>query len=77
MNIKTDIIKEYIASTICDSITDFEIDADKIVDTKATMALAEIQKILHRDELDDFEMIDEIVQVFYKYNLDAGVCHDF
>lgn len=77
MNIKTDIIKEYIADTICNSITDFEIDADKIVDTKATMALAEIQKILHQDELDDFEMIDEIVQIFYKYNLDTGVCHDF
>ncbi len=77
MNIKTDIIKEYIADTICNSITDFEIDADKIVDTKATMALAEIQKILHQDELDDFEIVDEIVQIFYKYNLDAGVCHDF
>ena len=77
MNIKLDIIKAYIADIICSNITDFEIDADKIADTSATNALGEIQNVLHKSELDDFEMIEEIVLIFQKYNLDAGICHDF
>lgn len=77
MNIKLDIIKSYIADIICSDITDFDFDADKIADTTATKALGEIQKVLHKNQLDDFEMIEEIVLIFEKYNLDAGVCHDF
>lgn len=77
MKIKAELIKAYIADMICNSITDFEFDADKIADTKATMALEEIQQVLNKNDLDDFEMIEEIVCIFEKYKLDAGVCHDF
>ena len=77
MTIKTELIKSYIADFICNNINDFGIDADRIADTKATEALAEIQQVLHKNELDDFEMVEEIVCIFEKYNLDAGVCHDF
>ena len=77
MNIKLDIIKAYIANIICDSITDFDIDANEIADSTATKALGEIQQVLHKNELDDFEMIEEIVLIFEKYNLNAGECHDF
>ena len=77
MTIKTELIKSYISDFICNNINDFGIDADRIADTKATEALAEIQQVLHQNELDDFEMIEEIVCIFEKYNLDAGVCHDF
>ena len=77
MKIKTEIIKSYIADCICNSISDFEINADEIADAKAVEVLGEIQKILHQNELDDFEMIEEIVCIFEKYNLDTGVCHDF
>lgn len=58
-------------------ITDFDIDADEIADTTAIKALSEIQQVLYADELDDFEMVEEIVLIFEKYNLDAGSCHDF
>ncbi len=77
MKIKTELIKSSIADIICNSITDFEIDADKIADTIATKAHGEIQQVLHKNELDDFEMIEEIVLIFEKYKLDSGVCHDF
>ena len=77
MNIKTEIIKSYISDMICNSISDFDIDADKIANSKAIEMLEEIQQILKNDSLDDFEMIDEIVCVFYKNNIDAGGCHDF
>ena len=77
MNIKTDIIKSCIADMICNSISDFDIDANEIADSTAIKALGEIQQILHCSELDDFQTVEEIVLIFEKYNLDAGVCHDF
>ena len=77
MNIKTEIIKSYISDVVCNSISDFDIDADEIANSKAIEILEEIQQILKNDSLDDFEMIDEIVCVFYKNNIDAGGCHDF
>lgn len=77
MNIKTELIKSYIAEIICRGITDFDIDEYKIADTTATKVLGEIQQVLHKDRLDDFEKIEEIVLIFEKFNLDAGSCHDF
>ncbi len=77
MNIKTDIIKTYIADMICNSIHDFGIDANEIADSTAIKVLGEIQQVLHSNELDDFQVVEEIVLIFEKYNLDAGVCHDF
>ena len=62
---------------ICWQISDFEIDEEKIADTVAIQALGEIQEILKRDELDDFEMVEEIVLIFSKYGIDFGSCHDF
>ena len=38
--------------------------------------LQEIQNVIQSD-MDDFEMIEEIVCIFERNNLDAGVCHDF
>ena len=77
MKIKSELIREYVADMICRNIPDLEIDEDSVADSVATLALAEIQEVLHQYELDDFEIVDEIVQIFYKYNLDAGACHDF
>ena len=77
MTIKTELIKSYIKDMICWQISDFEIDEEKIADTVAIQALGEIQEILKRDELDDFEMVEEIVLIFSKYEIDFGSCHDF
>ena len=48
-----------------------------MADTRAICALREIQEVLINDELDDFLMVDEIVKIFMKYELDFGTCHDF
>lgn len=77
MKIKTELIKSYIAENICRGITDFDIDEYKIADTTATKVLGEIQQVLHRTDIDDFEKVEDIVVIFEKYNLDAGVCHNF
>ena len=53
------------------------VDADKIADTTAIMALSEIKDILYDDTKSDFDMVEEIVRVFEKYRISAGTAHDF
>ena len=77
MNIKTELIKSSIAEMVCGRITDFDIDESKVADSKATEVLAEIQEILKSGEEDDFLIVDAIVDIFIKHNLDFGGCHDF
>ena len=75
MNIKLELLKNSIHDMIDRRLTDIVINADKIADSAAIMALSEIQSIL-ASGLDDFKTVDEIVCVFEKYNLDAGGCHE-
>ncbi|MBQ3426122.1 MAG: hypothetical protein IJH37_03130 [Clostridia bacterium] len=76
MNIKLELLKDCIHDIIDSRLADIEINADEIADTTAIKALSEIQNILASD-LDDFEIVEKIVCVFEKYNLNAGGCHDF
>ena len=77
MNIKTELLKVYIAEYVNNHIEDFEIDVDKIANTVAINILSEIQKIIKNNNYSDFEMIEEIVKVFEKYKIDFGSCNDF
>ena len=76
MNIKLELLKGSIHDIIDSRLADIVINADEIADTTATKVLSEIQKILASD-LDDFEIVEQIVCAFEKYNLNAGDCHDF
>ncbi len=77
MKVKTELLKSYVASRICDYMDDIiEFDANEIINTKALEILQEIQNIIQSD-MDDFEMIEEIVRIFERNKIDAGVCHDF
>lgn len=77
MKIKTELIKGYIADAVCSQLTDFEIDKDKVADSRATLILDAVREILLREELSDFEIVDEIVMLFNRLNIDCGSCHDF
>ena len=77
MNIKTELIKHYIAEHIASRIEDFEIDPDKIADTTATLILGEIQDIIKNDSYSDFEAIEEIICIFEKYKISFENRHDF
>jgi len=77
MKIKTELLKAYISDYVKQRIDDFEIDADEITNTVAIKMLSEIQAILQKEENPDFEIVEQIVCVFEKYNIDFGGCHDF
>ncbi len=80
-----DIKYEMFAGAISDAINEKlyamytmgKLDSKKLVETKATKMIADIQKILENDELDDFYIVDEIVKIFHKNNISTGSCHDF
>ena len=77
MKVKIELVKNYISSRICDYVDDIiEFDANEIINTKAIEILQAIQNVIQSD-MDDFEMIEEIVCIFERNNLNAGVCHDF
>ncbi len=50
---------------------------NEVVQSMALMCLSDIQKIIQNDELDDSYVVEEIVCIFEKYGIDAGVRHDF
>ena len=77
MNIKLELSAEKIAEFIKESLEESNFDIAKIVDTKATQILQEIQNILANEELSDFEIVEEIVCVFERNKLSAGGRHDF
>ena len=77
MNLKLELLKDAVVSAVTGGLECAEIDADKIADTTAIKALAEIKEIINDNEKSDFDMVEEIVCVFEKYGISAGACHDF
>ena len=77
MQIKLELLKGAIFDSITEKLPYMEIDVDKIADTTAIKALTEIKEIIHNEEKEDFEVVEEIVSVFEKYNIDIGGRHDF
>ena len=76
-NIKVELLKNHISDFIQFRINDFQIDASEIADTTATKMLGEIQEIIKNDSYSDFEVVEKIVCIFEKYNIDFGSRHDF
>ena len=83
MNIKAELIKNEIIDAVTRNLDNICIDADKISDTTATKMIEEIQKVLvtyganFNDKNSDFKIVEEIVNIFEKYGISAGACHDF
>jgi hypothetical protein len=77
MQLKLELLKGAIFDAITSGLTYAEIDADEIADTTAINALSEIKEIINNEEKEDFEVVEEIVCVFEKYNIDIGGRHDF
>ena len=77
MDLRDELVCQDIGRALIEYFKVVKIDYEKIVQTKALNALEEIKKIIHNDTRDDFMIVDKIVDVFIKYNIDIGGCHDF
>ncbi len=77
MNIKLELLKNEISDIVTGRLDQLDIDADKIADTEAIKIISEIQQVLLNEDYDDFEIVDEIVEIFYHHNINTGGLHDF
>ena len=77
MNIKLELLKNEISDLITSRLDTLDVDADKIADTTAINALSEIRCVIQNDTLSDFEIVEMIICIFEKYNINTGVRHDF
>lgn len=77
MNIKLELLKSNIKDYIDSNLQDFEIDVSEIANTTAINILSEIQTTIRNENYSDFDVVEEIVCIFEKYNIDSGYRHDF
>lgn len=76
-----DIKLELVSSAVCDAVTEnlssINIDLEKVVDTKAINILGQIKNVICNENLDDFQAVDAIVEIFIKNKIDTKSRHDF
>lgn len=77
MDIKLELLRGYMADYVKHHIEDFEIDANKISDSRAIEILSEIRQVIQEEGNTDFECVEKIVLIFEKYQLSTGGRHDF
>ena len=78
MTIKEELIRRSVAESVAANLRITEYDINTVADTAAIKALDEIKSVISRhEELSDFYIVDEIVEIFIKYGIDTNGCHDF
>lgn len=65
MRIKLDLIKDHVADLVVNQIQNLDIDVNRIASTKAMTMLSEIQAVIQNPELEFYEMIMTISDIFY------------
>ena len=78
MEIELELFSWAVADAVKKAIRYETIDVDLAIHTAALDAIKEIQKVLKDETIeDDFEVVEEIVCIFEKYQISAGGRHDF
>lgn len=75
MDIKFELLQSCLYKCIEKMFDDFEINS--IVDSEAIKVLKEIKTVINKDELSDFDAVEEIVSILEYYKIDCGGRHDF
>ena len=78
MDIKLNILAGAVSDAINSAIRYIHIDTDDVINSVALTALNEIKCVIQNKEIEnDFDVVEEIVCIFVKYNINAGGRHDF
>ena len=77
MDIKLELLQNYIYDYLKDLFETNTIDTSKLIDTSAVMALDKIKEVIQNDDLSDFDAIENIVLILEEFNIDCGGRHDF
>lgn len=80
MELKRDIITNYIGKLISDELRRMDINSNDVVDTTSSIALTKIRDIVIDETLNDpecFHRIEEIINILDEAGIDYGTRHDF
>ena len=77
MNIKLELISRELVDFMVRNLENLDMDIDKMADTTAINLIGEIQAVIMDNLKSDFDVVEEIVCIFEKYNVNAGCRHDF
>ena len=77
MDLKLELLSNSLAELISQSLLMNKINANALLDTKAIKILDEIKTVICDETLDDFYVVDEIVEIFIRNNIDIDGRHDF
>lgn len=78
MNVNLELFALAISEAINSHIKYIDINADEIVNSTALKALNEISLVIQNPKIEnDFDVVDEIIHILDKYNIDTGFRHDF
>ena len=64
MELKLELVRNQIADIVRGQIRDFDIDLNRIANTKAIAMLGEIQAILQNEQMEYGDMIEAISNIF-------------
>lgn len=73
MKIKIELTDDIIVETVMRKLENLEYE----IESKALKMLSEIYEVIINDELSDFDVVEEIVNIFEKNGEDCGIRHDF
>ncbi len=59
------------------AINETKVNIENELNSLSTGILEEIITVLKNHELSDFDIVENIVCIMEKYDIDCGVCHDF
>ena len=78
MDLKLDIFAGAVSDAINSAVRYLHIDTEDIINSVALTALNEIQCVIQNAEIEnDFDVVEKIVCIFEKYNINTGGRHDF
>lgn len=79
MKIYKELLQQELGAYILNLLQENPPDYKKMVDTKSTQIIAEIQQLFLDSDLisDDFLLVDSLISILNKHGISTGHCHDF
>lgn len=75
MEIENEILCKIMEEAVCKVF--ISNDFNGVVQSKAIEILEKVRIIICDNDLDDFEKIENIIEIFYSYGIHTGRCHDY
>lgn len=77
MYVEAELLKSSFCNRLVELIKDFPYDSLDEVSRTAIKMIEEIQSVLINDDYNDYDVVEAIVEIFEKYDVDAGARNDY